>query len=155
MQPGSDDVLLFNELGQLTETTPANVAVQLDGKMCTPPVRCGLLPGTQRARLLERGLPRERIIRIEELRGNPGIYLLNSVSECSPPRSAHHEPKLAAPGGIANQTDKVLDNQWRFYYLTPVVLMRHCGSLPRRHCISFNKSMLQNGWLHEAWAPID
>ncbi len=84
MQPGSDDVLLFNELGQLTETTLANVAVQLDGKMCTPPVRCGLLPGTQRARLLERGLLRERIIRIEELRGNPGIYLLNSVRGMQP-----------------------------------------------------------------------
>lgn len=79
MRPGAADVLLFNELGQITESTLANVAVEFDGKRYTPPVRCGLLPGTQRARMLNQGLLQERIINIEELPGSRGVYLLNSV----------------------------------------------------------------------------
>lgn len=77
-RPGNDDVLLFNEAGQVTETTVANIAVEIDGVLYTPPVRCGLLPGTRRAMMLEQGLLRERIIRIEEMLKSPGVYLLNS-----------------------------------------------------------------------------
>ena len=77
--PGSDDVLLFNEAGQLTESTIANLAVEMDGVLYTPPVRCGLLQGTQRALMLEQGLLQEKIISIEELLASPNIYLLNSV----------------------------------------------------------------------------
>ena len=43
--PGYDDVLLLNERGEVTESTIANVAVEIEGKLCTPPVECGLLPG--------------------------------------------------------------------------------------------------------------
>jgi para-aminobenzoate synthetase/4-amino-4-deoxychorismate lyase len=78
-RPGCSDVLLFNEAGEVTETTVANVAVEIGGVRYTPPVRCGLLPGTQRAVLLERGELRERVIRIEELREHPRVFLLNSV----------------------------------------------------------------------------
>ena len=53
--PGYDDVLLLNERGEVTESTIANVAVEIEGTLYTPPVRCGLLPGTLRADLLERG----------------------------------------------------------------------------------------------------
>jgi para-aminobenzoate synthetase / 4-amino-4-deoxychorismate lyase len=79
MCPGSDDVLLFNEAGQITESTVANVAVEIDGVLCTPPVSCGLLPGTQRAWMLDHSLLRERIIRVEEALRSPNVYLLNSV----------------------------------------------------------------------------
>lgn len=78
-RPGCSDVLLFNEAGEVTETTVANVAVEIGGVRYTPPVRCGLLPGTQRAVLLDRGELRERVIRIEELREHPRVFLLNSV----------------------------------------------------------------------------
>ena len=77
--PGNDDVLLFNEAGYVTETTVANIAVEIDGVLCTPPVRCGLLPGTQRAWLLDRSLLQERIISIQEAFSSPNVYLLNSV----------------------------------------------------------------------------
>jgi para-aminobenzoate synthetase/4-amino-4-deoxychorismate lyase len=79
MCPGSDDVLLFNEGGQVTESTVANVAVQIGGVLCTPPVRCGLLPGTQRAWLLDHAQLQERIISIQEMLGSPNVYLLNSI----------------------------------------------------------------------------
>ena len=53
--------------------------VEIEGKLCTPLVRCGLLPGTLRADLLERGALFERSITVEEMRRSPGVFLLNSV----------------------------------------------------------------------------
>jgi para-aminobenzoate synthetase / 4-amino-4-deoxychorismate lyase len=77
--PGFDDVLLVNEQGALTESTIANVAVEIDGQLCTPPAWCGLLPGTFRAHLLQRGEVIERPIALEELLRSPRVLLLNSV----------------------------------------------------------------------------
>ena len=77
--PGYDDVLLLNERGEVTESTIANVAVEIDGKLCTPPVECGVLPGTLRADLLERGTLIEQRITVEQLRRSPRVFLLNSV----------------------------------------------------------------------------
>ena len=77
--PGYDDVLLFNERGEVTESAIANVAVDIAGKLCTPPVTCGLLPGTLRAHLLQRGELIERRIAVAELLKSPRVFLLNSV----------------------------------------------------------------------------
>jgi para-aminobenzoate synthetase/4-amino-4-deoxychorismate lyase len=77
--PGYDDAVLLNEKGEVTESTIANVAVEIEGKLCTPPVQCGLLPGTQRADLLERGTLIERCITVEQMRRSPRVFLLNSV----------------------------------------------------------------------------
>ncbi len=79
MCPGSDDVLLFNEEGQITESSIANVAIEVGGILYTPPLQCGLLPGTQRARLLDMGHLRERVVAVDEVLSSPQIYLLNAV----------------------------------------------------------------------------
>jgi para-aminobenzoate synthetase/4-amino-4-deoxychorismate lyase len=60
--PHADDVILVNEAGEVTETTRANLAVQLDGVWYTPALTCGLLPGVERGRLLEEGRLVERVI---------------------------------------------------------------------------------------------
>ncbi len=78
-RPNYDDVLLFNEKGEVTESTIANLAVEIEGNLRTPPVRCGLLPGTLRAELLERGEMFERAIKVEEMLRSPRVFLLNSV----------------------------------------------------------------------------
>ena len=77
--PGVDDVLLFNAKREITESTIANIAIEIDGKLCTPPVSAGLLPGTLRAHLLQRGELIERSITVEELLRSPRVMLLNSV----------------------------------------------------------------------------
>ena len=77
--PGSGDVLLFNEDGEVTETTIANLAVEIDDVLWTPPVRCGVLPGTQRAWLLDQGRLRERVLRVQDVLASPNVFLLNSV----------------------------------------------------------------------------
>jgi len=77
--PSVDDVILWNERDEVTETTIANLAVEMDGHLCTPPVECGLLPGTERAELLESRILRERVITMQELLASPRVFLLNSV----------------------------------------------------------------------------
>ena len=74
-----DDVLLWNERGELTESTIANVALELDGRLCTPPIRCGLLAGTYRAELIGTGALSESVIRVDDLSRATALYLLNSV----------------------------------------------------------------------------
>ena len=77
--PGYADVLLWNEKGEVTESSIANIVVELDSGLYTPPIPCGLLPGTYRAYLLEQGKVRERVIRKEDLARSAHIYLVNSV----------------------------------------------------------------------------
>ena len=84
--PLHDDVLLYNEDGHATESTIANLVVEIDGTLFTPPVECGLLPGTARADLLDRGLLQERPIPLPLLRTCPRLYLLNSVRGLFPAR---------------------------------------------------------------------
>jgi len=79
MCPGCDDVLLFNEAGHATESTKANIAVEMNGILYTPPIRCGLLPGTQRAWLLKHARLRERVLSVQEVLRSPNVYFLNSV----------------------------------------------------------------------------
>ena len=79
MHPGNEDVLLFNEAEEITESTVANVAFEIDGVLRTPPVHCGLLPGTHRAWLLDRGDVRESVVTLEQALCAPAVYLLNSV----------------------------------------------------------------------------
>jgi para-aminobenzoate synthetase/4-amino-4-deoxychorismate lyase len=78
-RPDCDDVLLWNERGEVTESCIANVALGLDGRLVTPPVGCGLLAGTLRGLLLEQGRLAERVITLADLARCDGIYLLNSV----------------------------------------------------------------------------
>ncbi len=74
-----DDVILYNERGEITEATIANIAVCLDGTWCTPPVSSGLLAGTMRRHLLETGKLQERVLTVNDLKKAPGIKLMNSV----------------------------------------------------------------------------
>ncbi|WP_062309062.1 aminodeoxychorismate synthase component I [Alicyclobacillus sendaiensis] len=65
--PEAFDVLLYNEDGEVTEGTFGNLAYELDGIWYTPPVECGLLPGTLRSRLIRRGELRERVLHLTEI----------------------------------------------------------------------------------------
>lgn len=75
----SFDTLLWNEENELTEFTRGNVVVEMNGKLWTPPVECGLLPGTLRTELLASGEIAERVIRKEELASATRIWFINSV----------------------------------------------------------------------------
>ena len=74
-----DDVLLWNEDGYITETSIANVVVRIGGEQYTPPVECGLLAGTYRELLLQKGEVKERKIHVSELSPASDLTLINSV----------------------------------------------------------------------------
>ena len=73
------DVLLWNRLGQLCESTIANLVVEIDNEYRTPPVEAGLLPGTMRAELLDRGDIVEAMVTYDDLREADRVWLINSV----------------------------------------------------------------------------
>jgi para-aminobenzoate synthetase/4-amino-4-deoxychorismate lyase len=73
------DTLLWNESNELTEFTRGNLVVEMDGKLWTPPVDCGLLPGTLRAALLDSGEISERVIRKDQLAGAIRVWFLNRM----------------------------------------------------------------------------
>jgi len=74
-----DDVLLWNERGEITESTIANIVLEIEGKMYTPPVSCGLLAGTFRGVLLKEGLLTERVMTREDVQNAAQLFLINSV----------------------------------------------------------------------------
>ncbi len=85
-RPGVDDVLLWNERGELCEATIANVALRVGDDWYTPPIDSGLLPGVLRRQLLESGRLRERVLRRDELTPASELALFNSVRGWWPAR---------------------------------------------------------------------
>ncbi|MDD2582840.1 MAG: aminotransferase class IV, partial [Desulfuromonadaceae bacterium] len=78
-RPDCDDVLLLNEHGQLTEGSYHNLVVKLEGRLVTPPLSCGLLPGLLRQELLGQGKIVERILFPVDLKRVEDLWLINSV----------------------------------------------------------------------------
>jgi len=76
---GADEAILLNERGELCEGSRSNLALRLDGKWLTPPLRSGCLPGTVRRRLLERGEIEEGDLTVEDLDHAEEIELMNSL----------------------------------------------------------------------------
>jgi para-aminobenzoate synthetase/4-amino-4-deoxychorismate lyase len=78
-RPEADEVILWNERGEVTEATASNLVIELSGELFTPPLSSGLLPGTLRGLLLDEGKIRERTISREELTRAERFFLINSV----------------------------------------------------------------------------
>ena len=78
---GCDEVVFLNKKGELTEGTRTNLFLELDGRLFTPALTCGLLPGTLREELID--LPRaaasEAVLTLADLARADRIYLGNSV----------------------------------------------------------------------------
>jgi para-aminobenzoate synthetase/4-amino-4-deoxychorismate lyase len=74
-----EDVLLYNELSELTEFTIGNLVVKLNGQLLTPPISCGVLAGTFRAHLVETGRVLERTITLDQLSKCTKIFRVNSI----------------------------------------------------------------------------
>lgn len=77
--PDVFDVLLWNESEELTEFTNGNVVLEIDGQLWTPPVTSGLLAGTFRESLLNKGEIKEKIITLSDLKKCNRVWFINSV----------------------------------------------------------------------------
>jgi para-aminobenzoate synthetase/4-amino-4-deoxychorismate lyase len=77
--PGCDDAILWNERGEVTETTIGNIVIEADGRYLTPAVQCGLLGGTFREEMICRGKITETIITLDMLKSCDNIFRINSI----------------------------------------------------------------------------
>jgi para-aminobenzoate synthetase/4-amino-4-deoxychorismate lyase len=76
---GADEVIYLNENGELAEGSRTSIFIERDGKLLTPRLAAGVLPGTLRAALIDEGRAVEARLTIQDLNGATEIYLGNSV----------------------------------------------------------------------------
>ena len=79
--PDAFDVLLWNHKGELTEFTRGNLVVERQGRRLTPPRECGLLAGTFRNELVDRGKVAEAIVTVGDLEHASRLWFVNSLRE--------------------------------------------------------------------------
>ena len=77
--PGMFDVVLWNADGEATELTRGNLVVELEGRRLTPAIDCGLLGGTLRAELLERGEITERVVTLDDVKRADRLWFVNAL----------------------------------------------------------------------------
>lgn len=77
--PEADEVLLVNNRGELSEGSYHSLVLRLNGRLVTPPLDCGLLPGVMRQELLEQGTIVEQVLRPADLKQTTEIWLINAV----------------------------------------------------------------------------
>jgi para-aminobenzoate synthetase/4-amino-4-deoxychorismate lyase len=78
---GFYEVLFVNEKEEVTEGSYTNIFLQKDGKLLTPPVSCGLLPGVLRNHLLHEypDLVEEASFTRKDIEQADAVYVGNSV----------------------------------------------------------------------------
>jgi para-aminobenzoate synthetase/4-amino-4-deoxychorismate lyase len=94
--PGVFDTVLWNEAGEITEGTFGNIALLLDGRWVTPPLRCGLLDGVGREMALKEGRLLEAVVRVDDLPRVQALAFVNSLRGWLPARllpvGTHSQP---------------------------------------------------------------
>lgn len=80
----ADEAIFLNELGEICEGGITTIFVPRDGRLVTPPLSRGLLPGVLRRHLIENGEAVEDDVRLTDLQN--GFQLGNSVRGLIPAR---------------------------------------------------------------------
>lgn len=94
-----DDVILWNERGELTETCIYNLYLQFGSDLVTPSLSSGLLPGTYRRMMLETGQARESVLTLDDLDRADALFVSNSVRGLQPARLIR-QPARSSLGSI-------------------------------------------------------
>ncbi|HWG19448.1 MAG TPA: aminodeoxychorismate synthase component I [Terracidiphilus sp.] len=84
---GFDDVLFLNEREEVTECAIHNVMIEKNGRLVTPSLECGLLPGVYRRHLLATHPELEQaVITLEQVLSADRVFIFNSVQGMLPVR---------------------------------------------------------------------
>ena len=81
---GAFELIFVDRLGFVTEGSFTSVFAERDGRLVTPPLARGLLPGVLRARLIEEGRAVEGDVRPEDLAS--GFFIGNALRGLIPAR---------------------------------------------------------------------
>lgn len=84
--PDADETLLINEEGELMEFTIGSLVLEQNGRLLTPAVSSGLLPGTARQAMIDHGTLHEAVLTPSDLNTAATVYLLNAVRGLVPMR---------------------------------------------------------------------
>ncbi len=76
---GADEVIYLNEYGNLAEGSRTTIFLECDGRILTPKLEAGLLPGTLREALIDEGRVIEAELTLDDLNRAVTVYLGNSV----------------------------------------------------------------------------
>ena len=76
---GEQEKIYHNKSGELLETSIGNLVLKIAGKLYTPPIRLGILPGIYRQHLLETGQVEEKVLTLKDLARAEAIYGCNAV----------------------------------------------------------------------------
>ena len=76
---GKQESIYHNAAGELLETSIGNLVLKIAGKLYTPPIRLGILPGIYRQHLLETGQVEEKVLTVPDLDQAETIYGCNAV----------------------------------------------------------------------------
>ena len=76
---GEREIIYHNAAGELLETSIGNLVLKINGKLYTPPIRLGILPGIYRQHLLETGQVKEKIMTLADLNQAEAVYGCNAV----------------------------------------------------------------------------
>ncbi|TMR86007.1 aminodeoxychorismate synthase component I [Streptococcus pseudopneumoniae] len=73
------EIIYHNAAGELLETSIGNLVLKISGRLYTPPIELGILPGIYRQHLLERGQVEEKVLNLADLAQAETIYGCNAV----------------------------------------------------------------------------
>ncbi|EUC81319.1 aminodeoxychorismate synthase, component I [Streptococcus sp. CM6] len=76
---GKQEIIYHNAAGELLETSIGNLVLKINGKLYTPPISQGILPGIYRQHLLETGQVEEKVLTLADLNQAETIYGCNAV----------------------------------------------------------------------------
>jgi branched-chain amino acid aminotransferase len=104
---GATEALFADTKGRLSEGTGSNVFVVVEGRLLTPSLACGCLPGVTRALVLEWLGGEEVELPLSVLHEADEVFLTSSTRDVGPVRSidAHQVP--TAPGPVTRRAMEV------------------------------------------------
>jgi branched-chain amino acid aminotransferase len=97
---GAGEAVFGNLAGNLCEGTGTNVFVGVNGRLLTPPLSAGCLPGVTRDLLLDLVPVVEEDLPVAALAGVDEAFVSSSTREVQPVRAVDGAPLRAAPGPL-------------------------------------------------------
>lgn len=119
-QAGFDEVVLLNEHGEVAECTAANIFCVKGGRVATPPIAAGCLPGITRSVLLEIGASadapvQERTLRPEDLYAADEVFISSTNRSMLGVSEINGHKIAAAPGPVTLKLEKAFGGYVRQY----------------------------------------
>jgi branched-chain amino acid aminotransferase len=119
-QAGFDEVVLLNERGEVAECTAANIFCVKGGRVATPPISAGCLPGITRSVLLEIGASagapvEERTLRPEDLYAADEVLISSTNRSMLGVSEVNGYTIATAPGPITLKLEKAFGGYVRQY----------------------------------------